>query len=147
MSSYPSGQERSDQSDAAATSQFGGLDQDQPTESIYPSTKAVSYPDVDVVDAGEEILVYADLPGCSPDDIHVRINQQTLVISAERESTLEDDDTVVLAERAPEIERVLTLPAVVRAGGAEATLSDGVCAISLPKTSTDRFEEITVNSG
>lgn len=146
MSSYPSGQERTDLADAAPADQFGGVEQDQPQESIYPSTKPVSYPDVDVIDAGDEILVYADLPGCSPADVHVRINQQTLVINAERESALEDDDTVVLTERAPEIERVLTLPAVVRAGGAEATLSDGVCAISLPKTSTDRFEEITVKS-
>ncbi|WP_277556030.1 Hsp20/alpha crystallin family protein [Halobaculum limi] len=146
MSSFPSGQERSDLIDAAAAEQFGGVAQEQLQESIYPSTKPVSYPDIDVIDAGEEILVYADLPGCSAEDIHVRINQQTLVISAERESELEGDDTLVLSERAPEIERVLTLPAVVRAGGAEASLSDGVCAISLPKTSTDRFEEITVKS-
>ena len=113
---------------------------------FQPHPQQFTYPDVDIVDAGDAVIAYVDLPGYDADDIRVRIDQQTLMIDATREDGVGESDTVVARERPTTIERTVTLPAVVRAGGAEAELNDGVCMISLPKAATDRYEEIHVKS-
>lgn len=111
---------------------------------FQPHRQQFTYPDVDIVDAGDAVIAYVDLPGSDADDIRVRIDQQTLMIDATRDDGLGESDTVVARERPTAIDRTVTLPAVVRAGGAEAELTDGVCMISLPKAATDRYEEIHV---
>lgn len=153
MSSFPFNQEQADPSSAVDPSQVGewGAEQVPPGYGgqQQPSVRtgpAVGVPSVDVVDTEEEIIAYVDLPGFDDDDVRIRIDGQTLVIDATREGEIEEDDTVVLTERPRSVERVITLPAVVRAGGAEAELNDGVCMISLPKAATDRYEEIRVTS-
>lgn len=148
MSSFPFNQEQTDSpqgqpGDQPTDSAFG---QQPQHASMYQPQVATDYPDIDVVDAGDEIIVYADLPGYDPEEVGVRINQQTLVIEAERDTQVEEDDMVILTERSTAVERVVTLPTVVRAGGAEAKLTNGVCMISLPKTTTDQYESITVTS-
>lgn len=105
-----------------------------------------AFPIVDIIDRTDEIIAFVDVPGFSEDDIRVRIDQQTLVIEADRAGEIDETDTVIARERPTSVERVIQLPAAVRAGGAEAELDDGVCVISLPKAATDRYEEIRVKS-
>lgn len=147
MSSYPFTQSQAESQQAVESSQSAGWSEESTVrESIYQEQQAVTYPDIDMVDTSEEVIAYVDLPGFTADDISVRIDQQTLAIEASRNSELEETDTVVLNERPTTVERVVTLPAAVRAGGAEAELNDGVCMVSLPKADADRYEEIRVSS-
>jgi HSP20 family molecular chaperone IbpA len=121
-----------------------GVTQASQESAFQPQVQHVASPEVDIVEAGELVIVYVDLPGYEADDVRVRIDQQTLLVDASRERELDESDTVVVRERPSLVERVITLPAVVRAGGAEAEINDGVCVISLPKAATDRYEEIHV---
>ncbi|GAA0204246.1 Hsp20/alpha crystallin family protein [Halobaculum roseum] len=145
MSSFPFN-ETQVESRGGETSQATDWSVTQSTQepTFQPNQQRFAYPDVDIVDAGDSVIAYVDLPGYDADDIRVRIDQQTLLIDATREEEIGETDTVVARERPTTVERMVTLPAVVRAGGAEAELNDGVCMISLPKAATDRYEEIHV---
>ncbi|MFC7137953.1 Hsp20/alpha crystallin family protein [Halobaculum litoreum] len=148
MSSFPFNQEQPEpsqvgQSTPAAQSIEGHAGEYATGAQSQPVT---AMPSIDLVDTADEIIAYVDLPGFDADGVRVRIDGQTLVIDAHREGEIEETDTVVVSERPRAVERVVALPAVVRAGGAEAELNDGVCMISLPKAATDRYEEIRVDS-
>ncbi|UIP01404.1 Hsp20/alpha crystallin family protein (plasmid) [Halobaculum sp. CBA1158] len=136
----------------AAPSQSTGVDPYSSRTAVTTGEQAgvlgptTAYPDVDIVNGTDEIVAYVDLPGFERDDIRVRIDQQTLVLDAHREGELDESDAVYLRERPTQVERVVHLPAAVRAGGAEAELTDGVCVISLPKAAADRYEEIRIQS-
>ena len=90
---------------------------------------------VDVADHGDSIVVTADLPGYDRDDIEVRLDDETLVIDAERETIEEDEDvTYVRRERRQRsISRRVPLSAGVVAEETSASYTNGVLTVTLPK--------------
>lgn len=90
---------------------------------------------VDVVDDGESIVVIADLPGVERDEIDLRVDRETLTISATPADTERfDDDQYHRNERQQaSVRRRLTLPVAVDASHAIATASNGVLTVTLPK--------------
>ena len=103
-------------------------------------------PAVDVVDNTTEIWAFVDLPGFTEEEIDVRGDQHSLVISADRPAEVEAGRRVVLHERATHVERTIQLPAPVDVGDAVATFEDGVCKVTLPKVAAGRYEEIAFQS-
>ncbi|MGM0604088.1 MAG: Hsp20/alpha crystallin family protein [Halobacteriota archaeon] len=98
---------------------------------------------VDVADRGEEIIVTADLPGFDRDDIEVRLDDGTLVIDAEYDETesADEDEAGVTYHRRERrhrsINRRISLPADVVPAETNATYSNGVLTVTLPKTEPD----------
>lgn len=93
---------------------------------------------VDVLDAGEKLLVVADLPGRDPDSITVKLDDnRTLQIEAgEQQSDMEG--RYVTRERTQQAtSRTVGLPAAVDESGTEADYDRGVLTIHLPKLSGD----------
>lgn len=90
---------------------------------------------VDVVDDGESILVTADLPGYARDEIDLRVDRDTLTISAAAtEEDRFDDDQYHRHERTQtSVQRRVTLPTAVDASNASATAEHGVLTVTLPK--------------
>ena len=109
--------------------QFGELSRTFETESMLPSVSA------DVADRGEELVVSVDLPGFSQDDIDLRVDRQSVTISAEYE-TEETDDAAQFhrQERQREsVRRQISLPEEVEAQDATASYNNGVLTVTLPK--------------
>ena len=50
-----------------------------------------NYPKVDVIDAGSEAIIEAELPGLTKDEIKIKINDDILTISGEKRKTTEDN--------------------------------------------------------
>jgi len=100
-------------------------------------------PPVDIVDNSVRIFVAIDLPGFKEEEIRLRGDEFTLIISAERPDEREEGRSVVLSERPKRVERAVTLPAAVDIEAATASYEDGVCTVTLPKTSTERYGEIS----
>lgn len=103
--------------------------------------------DVDVMDRDEEIVVRADLPGFTKDDVEVRVNGNRLTISAQRtKETEEAEENYYRRERlGNEVRRSLELPVEVDGDNASANFDDGVLEIKLPKIGlSDRGEEISI---
>ena len=107
-------------------------------------------PRVDVTKRDEDILVQVDLPGYRLEDVHVRIDDDKLVLEGERRAELQPTDGKVwAAERAyGRFRREIQLPANVDPETARANFENGVLeiAVRLPKEAKPRGREIEINA-
>jgi HSP20 family protein len=90
---------------------------------------------VDVLDHDDEFEVRVDLPGVDREAVDVLLSGRTLEVRAERsfESTEEDATHVRQERRWESVDRSVDLPESVDEAAVEATLSDGVLTVRLPK--------------
>lgn len=92
---------------------------------------------VDVADQADEIVVTADLPGFSKEDIDVRLSDNTLRIAARKEEATEaggDQENYIRQERSRRsMSRAITLPEPVDEEGVSAKYTNGVLTVTLPK--------------
>lgn len=140
MSTFPHDQPQQEPSPPAQPTEGAAWGQ-PPVEGPPPA-----WPAVDVVDNSAELWVFVDLPGFTEDEIDVRGDQRSLVISADRPAEVEEGRRIVLQERPAHVERTIPLPAPVEVRDASASFEDGVCKVTLPKAATERYERIEFGS-
>lgn len=115
-------------------------------DSVSGGTPA-GIPAMDVVDNSEELWVFLEIPGFQKDEIQVRGDERTLVVTADRPGELEEGRRVVVRERPRHIERTIQLPAPVDMDSADLFYEDGVCKVVAPKMAAERFTELEFRSG
>lgn len=93
------------------------------------------WPRVDVIDRDTEVVVRAELPGISKDDLDVSLTEDALTIktSTKREEKEEKGEYYRHELTRGELQRILTLPAVVKGEEAKASFKDGILELILPK--------------
>jgi HSP20 family protein len=103
-------------------------------------------PAVDVVERKDNIVVTADLPGLSKDDVSVTLQDNFLTIKGEKKHEFEDKDTnYYRSERVyGSFARTIELPVTVDAKKIDARFKDGVLHVTLPKSEEARPKEIEV---
>jgi HSP20 family protein len=91
-------------------------------------------PQVEVFEREGQLVVRADLPGMTKDDINVEINDDALVIRGERRSEREEDEEgYYRTERSyGSFYRSIPLPEGVDAEDANATFRNGVLEVTMP---------------
>lgn len=98
---------------------------------------------VDAMERDDAYVVTADLPGFEPEDVSVRLQERTLTIEANSESTTTSENTTdgveyLRRERASRsLNRSIRLPAQVNSDAVEANLTNGVLTVTLPKATSD----------
>lgn len=92
-------------------------------------------PSVDVYDAGNEIVVKADLPGFEPRDVDVRVYPDSVVLRGEqkREEEVERPGYYYHERRLGSFYRQVRLPAQVIPEDSKASFRNGVLELRLPK--------------
>lgn len=97
---------------------------------------------VDVIEEDDRYLLVADLPGMKPEDVNIEVVDDVLTVSGERtESEEEKKRNFVRRERRwGSFKRSMTLPQGVTADDVEATFTDGVLEVSIPKPSAEERE-------
>ena len=93
-------------------------------------------PKVDLIDRESEIVVRAELPGVSKDDLEVTLTEGSVTIEAHttEEKKEEEEGKYYRREMSRgEFRRTLELPAGVDEGKAKATFTDGILELTLPK--------------
>jgi len=110
---------------------------------------AVWTPTVDVFEDKDAVRIALEIPGVSPDDVKISLEQNTLTISGEKKQVTEEK-----AERVHRYERTygsftrrFTLPATVDAEKITAKAEHGVLNIVIPKAEKAKPREIAVNIG
>lgn len=101
------------------------------------SRQAVAFiPDIEVARRGDKLVVKADLPGMTRDDVEVNVLDDALVITGERRSEHEQQDEGMWScERSyGSFRREIGLPEGTDASSAEAKFENGVLEISLSIT-------------
>jgi HSP20 family protein len=102
---------------------------------------------VNLHDGGEELLLRAELPGFTDRDINVTIEQGSLTIRGERKEELPEGYSVHRQERgAMKFARSFTLPSLVDTTKVEATLTDGILELKMPKAEEARPREIEIKA-
>lgn len=90
-------------------------------------------PHIDVIDTPDAVTVFVDLPGCKEDDISLQVDDNMLLITAERLEEYDEDSQVFQRERPTRIRRAIQLPGGAAVEEANATYENGVAKIVLPK--------------
>jgi HSP20 family protein len=91
-------------------------------------------PQVEVMERDNQLVVRADLPGMSKDDVKVDLDDNSLVIRGERKSEREEDEEgYYRSERSyGSFYRRIPLPSGVKAEEANADFRNGVLEITMP---------------
>lgn len=104
-------------------------------------------PRVDVIDQEDTLLVRAELPGVSKDDIDITLSDNLLTIGCEtrKETGKEEEGKYQRREiYRGSFSRSLTLPVGVDADKAKAEFKDGILELRLPKLEQAKRKSIPV---
>jgi HSP20 family protein len=97
-------------------------------------------PAVEVLEKGDKLVVRAEIPGVSREDVNVDITDDALTIEGERRQESEDrGEGFYRSERSyGRFLRTIPLPEGVNAENAEAKFKDGVLEVTLPAPKRER---------
>jgi HSP20 family protein len=103
-------------------------------------------PAIDVVRDDGHLVVRADLPGITPEEVKIEVEGDILTVSGEHtESTEEKDKNYVRRERRyGSFRRSMALPAGVDPTKIEAKTRDGVVEVTIPLPEKAKTEPITI---
>jgi HSP20 family protein len=111
----------------------------------------LSAPEADVVETERDLMVVVDVPGCSPNDIELVLENNLLTISGERKPQWKEGDdrkAFHLAERRyGRFSRAFVLPRDVDQDGIQARFENGVLTVSIPKSEKARRRRIEIQTG
>jgi HSP20 family protein len=105
-------------------------------------------PPMDLVENEASYVLRADLPGLRAQDVKIEFDHNVLTISGERRSEQEiSENGYRRVERASgSFARSLTLPAGVDASKIEASFTDGVLELTVPKPEQSKPHRIAINA-
>ena len=105
-------------------------------------------PNVEVADTKEAVVVKAQVPGVSQDNLQVSITDDTLTLKGEmKEEEKKEEKNYYRREfRYGSFTRTVPLPAAVKSDKAVAKLKDGVLEITIPKSEQAKVKEIPVQA-
>src|SRR6185369_2987213 len=109
--------------------------------------KGVNIPTTDVYTKDNQLKIEAHLPNFEQDDVNIQVENNALVISAERHEKEEDKDKkYVVRESSSSFYRRISLPERADADKIEASLDDGVLKVNVPLTPLPEPKKISVLS-
>ncbi len=103
-------------------------------------------PAIDVFETKDHVVVTAELPGLSADEVSISLDDNVLSIKGERRFSDEvKEENYHRIERAyGYFERNIPLPRLVKEGEANATFADGVLRVELPKAEEVKPKQIPI---
>lgn len=103
-------------------------------------------PSMDLMTTESDIVLKADLPGLSEDDISVEVRDGVLTVSGERRAEHESDEQGYFrVERSfGQFSRSVTLPEGIDADAVSAHMDDGVLEVRIPKPAERQPKRIEI---
>lgn len=104
------------------------------------------WPAIDVAETNDAIVVRAEVPGCTPEDIDISVYDNTLTISGEKKESHEDraDGFHHVESSYGSFRREIPLLADVDEGKIEAVVRDGILSVTLPKAEKSKAVKVQV---
>jgi HSP20 family protein len=100
---------------------------------------------LDVLSTDDNLIISANVPGLSPEDIDITIEGDMLTLRGELKQSVQAEGNWVMQERYQgPFRRILTLNVPIQAEKAEAAFKDGVLTLTLPKADKVRPKVIKV---
>jgi HSP20 family protein len=104
-------------------------------------------PPVDIYETDDALVLKAELPGVSKDDVSIEVHQNTLILRGQRKHEAEvKEENYHRVERAyGTFQRSFVLPTLVDQDKVQATYQDGVLELHLPKSEAAKPKRIAIN--
>ena len=105
-------------------------------------------PPLDVHETSDRFVITVELPGLSPEDVDISMEDNVLTLTGERRfySDRSDDEFRRIERRYGTFARSLTLPATADASAIEASFDAGVLTVSVPKREEAKPRKIQVKA-
>ncbi len=117
-----------------------------PVEQTKPGL--VFTPDLDIFEDNQNIRLLADMPGVTPENVRIDLNDNVLSISGEVKPFEGQNESEVLIEfETGRYYRQFTLSEVIDQSKIEAKHENGVLRLTLPKAQKAIPRQITVSAG
>lgn len=115
----------------------------RPEEGIFSSSWT---PAVDVFETEVEVVMKAELPGMSKEDISVEVKDNVLILRGERkfEKDVKEENYHRIERAYGKFQRAFSLPFEVEREKIEAHYRDGVLKVILPKSEATKPKQIEV---
>lgn len=106
-------------------------------------------PAVDVFETSDAVILKAELPGLTADDVDVEVDDNVLTISGERvlKDTIEEGNYYRLERSYGKFSRSLTLPQGIKADEVAASFTDGVLEVTVPKADEIKPRKVAIAAG
>lgn len=110
-------------------------------------TSLETLPKVDIYEKDNSVFVKAELPGVKPEEVDISVDGNLLTIQGEKkeESEAKKEDYYSIETHYGKFQRVVELPAEVKAEEAKTDYKNGVLKIELPKAGEERKKKIKIN--
>jgi len=118
----------------------------RPSRTLLGESLGLRVPAVDLYEGQEEVVLKAEVPGLSKEDIKIDLTDSMVTISGEKKKEEEvKEEAYSYSERSyGAFSRSLQLPCAVKADKAKATFKDGLLEVKLPKTEEAKKRHVTV---
>lgn len=111
------------------------------------ASERITWPRVNLYDADSKVVLEAELPGVSRDDVDITVTKDVLSISGKRTTDVPEGFSVHRRERgAIQFARSFTLPSKVDPEKVSAKLANGVLTITLAKAPEAQPRKIALKS-
>ncbi len=111
-----------------------------------PETDLIS-PNIDVYDRQGEVVLKAELPGVSREDIDITVTKDAIILKGKvvRDEDVKDEHYYVRERVFGSFSRTLALPIEVESEKTSASFKNGVLEIVMPKKAEAKAKEIKVD--
>ena len=118
----------------------------RPSRALLGESLTLRVPAVDLYEGKEEVVLKAEVPGLSKEDIKIDLTDSMVTISGEKKKEEEvKEEAYTYSERSyGSFSRSLQLPCAVKADKVKATFKNGILEVKLPKTEDAKKRHITV---
>jgi len=117
------------------------------TASSQLSTNTRNNLSVDIYEKDNTIVIEAELPGVEKEDISIDVKGKLITLGGERKSDEEvkDENSYRRERRYGKFERTFSLPFEVQSETVQATFTNGILKIELPKPEEQGTKKIAIN--
>ena len=105
-----------------------------------------SYPKVDVTDHQDKIVIIAEIPGLTKEDVSVDLEQRVLTISGGKRVVEQDDDVRYIRKelKRSSFKRSFKLGDNMKVDGIEADFNNGLLNVTVPKREKDEPHKVKI---
>jgi len=130
------------------TSQQSITTQSEARDKSPDAPRVVLRPAVDIFENGDSIKLFADLPGVSDDSLSVEVDDKTLTIQGDIAIAMPDDISSLYADvRSTHYQRAFTLSSELDTSKINASLTNGLLTVTIPKREEVRPRKIEITAG
>ncbi len=116
---------------------------------VTKGSKMGFVPSVDVMETKENYILDMDLPGLTEKDVEINLKNRMLSISSKKEEKKEEKkegDWLIKERRSSSFTRKFTLPDDINADKVNATFTNGVLKITIPRKTEEVSKKIAITA-